>query len=259
MSHDIKKFKILKKIIGLFGFKLVDKLALQSERIIEHHSIGADDFIKSLIKDKKIKNIIQVGANDGESDDFLKSSINDETNLILLEPIKNAFLRLKENYKNFKNAKLINAAVDVNNQEKVIYTINTNFFEYYKKKYKTNDVKWLDVLSSFNKNHLIKHGIKKGHIVSYATSCITFNELISQNSFENLDLLILDVEGYDSILVENFLITVNLKPIIIFEWIHIPKKNIEYLIELLSQKKYKILKIQKDVICFPDNLNLRIY
>ena len=74
MSHDVKKNKFLKKIIGAIGYKLFDKNSVKAERIVDQFSYNAGDFLKILIKKKKIKKIIQVGANDGQSDDFLSKS-----------------------------------------------------------------------------------------------------------------------------------------------------------------------------------------
>ena len=39
MSHDFKKYKFLKKIIGLIGYKLVDKNYTKLERSLEKYTI----------------------------------------------------------------------------------------------------------------------------------------------------------------------------------------------------------------------------
>ena len=71
---------------------------IKTYRYIESSSISCADVIKLLIRKKKINNIIQIGANDGKSDDFLRSSINIDTNLLLVEPIKSAFDQLGSKY-----------------------------------------------------------------------------------------------------------------------------------------------------------------
>ena len=71
MSHDLKKFKLLKKVIGSIGYKLIDKKSSKTERFLDSSSIKVEDIIKPLIVKKQINKIIQVGANDGLSDDFL--------------------------------------------------------------------------------------------------------------------------------------------------------------------------------------------
>ena len=55
MSHDFKKYKFLKKIIGLIGYKLVDKNYTKLERSLEKYTIEVKDILKPLIKKKKNK------------------------------------------------------------------------------------------------------------------------------------------------------------------------------------------------------------
>ena len=250
MSHDINKLKFLKKIIGSIGYKLVNKNSVKTERIINNFSVKIDDILQSLVRKKKIKKIIQVGAHDGKSDDFLFKCFNDDLEALLIEPIEDAFINLEKNYKNFKNVKCLNLAVDINNQKKEIFSVNKNYYEFYKKKYKKFNVDWLSILSSFDKQHLIDHGIKKNHISSKLIECQTFNELINKYNYQELDLLIIDTEGYDFILVNNFLETINIRPIIIFEWIHFKNYEIEKLLMKLKNLNYNFLQIGRDLVCF---------
>ena len=253
MSHDVKKYKLLKKLIGLIGYKLIDKQSAQTERTVEKYSMRVENFLGSLIKRKKIKKVLQVGANDGKSDDFLFKYLNQGLDAILIEPIDNAFIALKANCETFNNVKCLNKAVDLTNNEKEIYTVDLNFKNYYQKKYNKSDIDWLNVLSSFDKNHLIKHGIKKNHIISKKISCVTFQKIISDFNYEDLDLLIVDTEGYDCVLINNFIDTINLRPLIIFEWIHAEKSQVDKLLEKLKLKDYNFLKIGRDLICYKKN------
>lgn len=253
MSHDLKANKLLKKIIGILGYKIFPKYAVKTERFIETQSLNCGDLIKLLIDKKKINHVIQVGANDGKSDDFLRSSLNEDTTVLLIEPIESAFLDLKKNYSNFTNVQFINKAIDIKKGKKKIYSVNPINYNYYKKKFKSEDVSWLTVLASFEESHLINHGVKSSHIQSTDVDCTTFNDLIRQYNFNKLDLLIIDTEGYDNILVKNFIEDTNLRPIIIFEWIHMQKDEAKNTIELLEANNYKFFKINKDLICIQNN------
>ena len=254
MSHDVKKNKLLKKILGALGFKILPKETIKTERYIESSSLNSGDFIKLLISKKKINNIIQIGANDGKSDDFLRSSINKDTNLLLVEPIKSAFDQLEKNYSSYHNVKFINKAIDVVSGKKNIFSVNPKYYDFYEKKYKSKDVSWLTVLASFHKKHLEYHGIKSNHIQSTEIDCINFKELIEQYDFRKLDLLVVDTEGYDDVLINNFIQNTDIRPIIILEWIHIKKNKAEELIELLKSNNYKFLKLNKDLICIQNDL-----
>ena len=254
MSHDVKKNKFLKKILGALGFKMFPKETIKTERFIESSSLNSGDLIKLLINKKKINNIIQIGANDGKSDDFLRTSINTDTNVLLVEPIKSAFEQLEKNYSSYKNVKFVNKAIDIKSGKREIFSVNPKYHDFYEKKYQSKDVSWLTVLASFDKNHLEYHGIKSTHIQSVEIDCINFEELIDQYNFQSLDLLVVDTEGYDEILITNFIQNTNIRPLIIFEWIHIQKNKAEDLIELLELNNYKFLKFNKDLICIQKNL-----
>ena len=252
MSHDIKKYKLLKKIVGAIGYKLIDKKSAKTERLIDNFSLKIEDILKPLIKNKKIKKIIQVGANDGKSDDFLYNCLNNDLEIILIEPIKDAFIKLKKNYESFQKVKCLNLAIDIENKNKEIFSVNKKFYKFYEKKYNDTNVEWLDVLSSFNKKHLIDHGILEKHIVSKLIECKTLSELIIQHNFQNLDLLIIDVEGYDIVLLNNFIKTINIKPMIIFEWIHAHETEVENLLIKLGNLNYKFLRIGRDLVCYQE-------
>ena len=82
--------KILKKIISAFGYKLIEKNLIQNERVInEHPSINPQGFIEELIKINNNFTLIQIGANDGVTDDFLSPIIKKKKNKsIIIKTIK---------------------------------------------------------------------------------------------------------------------------------------------------------------------------
>ncbi len=65
--------------------------------------------------------------------------------------------------------------------------------------------------------------------------------------------MLVDTEGYDDILITDFIQNTNIRPVIILEWIHIPKIKAEDLIKLLKENNYKFFKINKDLICIQNN------
>ncbi len=67
--------------------------------------------------------------------------------------------------------------------------------------------------------------------------------------------MFIDAEGYDVNIVYDFLINVDLKPIIIFEYIHADTKNLTNLMKLLEEKKYTHFAINENVLCIPIEKN----
>ena len=61
-------------------------------------------------------------------------SINKDTNLLLVEPIKVAFEKLQKNYSGYKNVKFVNKAIDTKSGKRNIFSVNPKYYEFYKKK-----------------------------------------------------------------------------------------------------------------------------
>ena len=64
--------KILKKIVNIFGYKLVEKNFIKNQRILMQKSdLTVDKVLEYMFKKKYIKHIVQVGTNDGISYDHI--------------------------------------------------------------------------------------------------------------------------------------------------------------------------------------------
>ena len=243
MSHDFKKFKLLRKIANLFGFKLVEKNFIKNMIEAEINSIKVEIFVDKIIKQNGFKKLIQIGSNDGIIDDFIKKII-EKNNLsgLLVEPAPEPFRKLKENYKKLENISLINKAMDKNNSNKDFYIVDVTFQDKYHKN--------ISVLSSFNKDHLIKWGVNKKHIKTIEVECINWHNLLEDFNFQDVEIVCIDTEGYDHILIENLINETKVRPVIVFEWVNIPNDEFKKILILLKKSGYEFLKFQKDIICY---------
>tara|TARA_B110000240_G_scaffold158593_1_gene176734 strand:- start:897 stop:1652 length:756 start_codon:yes stop_codon:yes gene_type:complete len=238
--------KLLKKISGFFGYKLVDKNYIKNNRIIENTTyLTIDKILNFLFSDKKINYLIQIGANDGLRFDILNKYIKRyNTKSILVEPIKKSFHDLMENYKDYNNIIFENVAISVNDQITHLYKIDHSKEE----KYKSEHFKGI---MSFDKNHLIKHGVKKNDIVKEVVESTSIDNLIKKYKIDIVDLLFVDAEGYDADIIEDFLRTSLMRPIIIFEYLHVPNKKFKDLVNSFNKKKYLFFSLNENLICFP--------
>ena len=239
--------KILKKIAGIYGYKLVDKNYIKNNRTIEDSTyLTINKLLNSLFSYKKINCLIQIGANDGLRFDILNQYIKKyKIKSILVEPIKKTFDDLVENYKNYNNVIFENVAISVNNQISHLYKIDHSKEE----KYKSEHFKGI---MSFDKGHLIKHGVKKNDIVKEEVKSISINNLIKKHKLNKVDLLFVDAEGYDADIIEDFLKTSLMRPIIIFEYLHVSNKKFKDLVDSLNNKKYFFFSLNENMVCFPE-------
>ena len=107
-------------------------------------------------------------------------------------------------------------------------------------------------ISSFNYEHLIKHGVKKKDIIKQRANSLTMSELLIKHKFDSFDLLFVDAEGYDGAIINDFLINNTIRPYIIFEYIHINNKTFEILIDNFKNFNYLFISINENIICIPN-------
>ena len=244
--------KILKKICGLFGYRLIDKTFFKNNRLISSYSaLSIKKILSDLFKQNLINSIVQIGANDGVRFDDLNEFINRyKVKSLLVEPIKDNFEQLKNKYNNSDFVNLENSAISIDNQISFLYKVDNQYLSLYDDH--------IIGITSFDKKHLLKHGVKNNHIIKETVNSITINELLKKYSIDKLDLLYIDTEGYDGKIVIDFLSKTDLDSIIIFEFIHIDNSIFEKLLLKLQKLNYKVFSINENVICLPASKNIGI-
>jgi len=245
--------KVLKKFCGIFGYKLLPKSYIKNKNFLsELSSLKLEKIILNLVEKKVINSLIQIGANDGRSHDHLHNVIKQfRLESLLLEPIKKYFLDLQNNYSNYENVRLENSALSINNEILFLYKVNPEYFN----KYGTLS----SGISSFYKEHLLKHGIKEKHIIQEKVNQISFYELLKKYSISSFDLLLIDAEGYDCHIVNDFFLKVKkIRPIIIFEWSHIKNSEFENTLKQLIKNNYFFFSLGDDIFSFPIEKNISL-
>jgi FkbM family methyltransferase len=201
----------------------------------------------------KTFNIIQVGANDGVRNDHLYEFINKNNNIngFLIEPIPFIFEKLKENYKNNKNnLSFLNFAIFNNDSEISMYKIDEKYHDEIRKFYKNQESY---AITSIYKEHIhnflltrnekyFKNKNIDNYVSSFKVKTKSFKSIIKENDIKNINLLQIDVEGYDCKLLKNFFDTINIEPDVInFEHKHSNKGDYLKIKEVLEKKGYNLL------------------
>ena len=237
--------KLFKKIIGSFGYKLIEKDTIKNERLISKKSfLKIDNLLNTIFQKKKISRLIQIGANDGQRFDLLNFYIKKyQCNSLLVEPIKENFNRLIINYKDLDFIIFENSAISVNNDIQKLYKVSSKYIKNYDKH--------IPGITSFDKKHLIKHGVKNRHIISENVSSIKIADLIIKHNFNSPDLLFIDAEGYDGKIAIDFLLSTSFRPLIILEFIHIKNDTFKDLITILEKENYLLFSVDENLFCYP--------
>ena len=70
------------------------------------------NFVNDYISKNKLKNVIQIGGNDGQQDDFVRKLIDThDLSAYILEPIEEYFLELSKSYSDNKKVQTFNFAI----------------------------------------------------------------------------------------------------------------------------------------------------
>lgn len=201
-------------------------------------------------------NIIQVGANDGVTNDPLNQWVNNNlglNNIMLIEPQVDVFESLKLNYAKHPSASFFNCAVGPTGHLK-LYRIAKQFNQLYRGITASG-------ITSFNRDYVLSK-IKKNLDISDDANSEDFLEELNvemlpliklienqPNFSQGVDFLQIDTEGFDDVVIYNSNID-TLKPSAInFEFIHLDETKVKKLYQYLVRRKYKLIQWSSEDCC----------
>lgn len=199
---------------------------------------------------------IQIGANDGIFNDPLYNFIvtnHKKVKGISIEPIKDYYEELKNNYKKFPNIITLNAAIHNSETEMPIYRVDRE-----KHSGVSENVKGI---ASFKREHL--SGFKSEDIIKEVVQCLSFSDLIKMYHIEEIDLLQIDTEGYDSEIILNIDFNLIRPQIIHFE--HglsdriMTQEKFLNVTEILHNNEYEIWLDSYDATAYQRNIFFDFY
>jgi FkbM family methyltransferase len=231
--------RILKNIAEKLGYtirstKFTPRHFVKDENILK---ITFDHVLAHYMANKKTPDeffFIQIGAFDGfECDPLYKFIIKHSWQGVMLEPQPAAFEKLSQLHRERNAIKLVNAAISSERKRSNFYVLEGDELP-----------AWAQGMASFDKENIIKHndilpGIEK-FVKATEIDCITFENLFNQFSITHLDLLQIDTESFDAEVIYMFPFE-KIKPgIIHFESKHLPKQQLEKLLDHLIAMNYLI-------------------
>lgn len=162
------------------------------------------------------KTIIQIGSHVGNTcNDPIFNIVDNNTKLILVEPVPFLFEQLKKNYTNKfgnnQNIFFINKAVS-NFIGEIEMTIPSEKNDFSKLPF------WASQLASVNPNHALGH-ISNLLVEKINVKTTTLNQLVKEYNINKIDLLHTDTEGHDYTILMNYNFEIKPKEII-FEHKH---------------------------------------
>jgi FkbM family methyltransferase len=154
-------------------------------------------FFKAYIPDLLESNpdffFVQVGAHDGVGMDPLRQSIlAHHLRGLLIEPLPDAFSRLRENYRSEPQLLFENVAIGD----------DPGHIPFYRARSGEGGEKW-QVLASFDRGHLTKHGVPPACIEEIRVEVDTLPSVLRKRQIQHVTLLQIDAEGQDYQIVKS--------------------------------------------------------
>lgn len=209
---------------------------------------SSQNILEKNFPEKTSFNFIQVGANDGISFDFLYDFVTKRNPQgVVIEPVKDYFNELKQNYKNYPNIIKINKAVHSSQKEVEINRISPKAVDKYPD--------WVKGIASLDAEHHKKVDIDSNDIIKEEVIADTLMNIINQNlSNKKLDYFQIDTEGFDYEVIKMIDFECVKPGILKFESVHLKNAERADLEILLKNKGYYIFKELGDSVV----VNLKI-
>lgn len=228
-NYTIIALSLISKRLG--RGKYFRKKIFSSKNILEKNYQIKSDF-----------SFLQVGANDGISFDFLYDFVvKRNSSGIVIEPVKEYFDELYNNYKNHSAIIKINKAVHKNKKRVTIYKVDLAKINYYPE--------WVKGIASFNISNITKFGfINKDHIQKEVVLADKLMNLINSYNVSYFDYFQIDTEGYDYEIIKMFDFKIFKPNLIKAEFINLNDIEKKLMRKILKNNGYYVFQEGLDIV-----------
>lgn len=171
---------------------------------------------------------------------------------ILVEPQEKVFRKLKVSCENKQGLIFENMAISDQKEERDFYFINPE---------NGKAPPWSEQLSSFNR--AIPAAVLKDYpsakVISKKVKCIDFDSLMAKHNLDNIDLLMMDIEGYDAFILDTIDFEKWQPDLIVFEHCHLNDLEIRQTDKKLELYNYQVCKLGFNTIGFKKGIGLDQY
>ena len=251
--------KLLRQLFSIFGINV----SKNSPELIRNRNKNIDidfdfvlaDYLLGRGKKRGVK-IIQIGAYDGCTSDELYPYIkNFEWNGLLVEPQKKYFKRLKKTYEGESGINFLQAAVAHNRGRKTLYTIKNPESE--------GMPPIAPRIASFDKKTILSHKDKIPNIESKIketkVKSLPLMDMIEEYSIKDVEILQIDVEGFDSEVIKMIDFSKIYPSIVRFEHKHLSRKEHSSAIKKLLKNGYDVAEEPGNTIAYNRNIKINTH
>lgn len=243
---------LLKKTIkGVLGEKSKPYVYLYYKFYHKTSFPSMDHFVNEYSKVNPNTFFVQVGANEGSTEDPLYRQIRLKNwRGILIEPLKNEFEVLKNNYKDCNDLIFENVAISQKEELKPFYYVDNT---------QEGVPFWVTKLSSFDRSipEQVLETVPEAKIKSFDVRCTTLEHLLEKNNVSKVDLLFIDTEGFDYEILKTVNFDKVVPSVVIYESRHLSDEDHASSIAMLKKLGYDIYRAEHDTVAFRDTPKMK--
>jgi len=175
--------------------------------------------------------LVQIGACDGTAGDPISQFVRRGVmRAVLVEPVEAHFCELEKTYAGVAGVSLVQAAIAHEDGVATMYRA--------RKAGRWETDEWVGQVTSFDPQHLTKHGVKPDEIEAIDVPAISLDSLLKQFEIEQLDFLQVDAEGFDAEVVKMALALPQTPSVINFERVHLTVADLKEVFGMLQSHGY---------------------
>lgn len=201
---------------------------------------------------------VEVGANDGDQHDHIAALIRGHSwRGVMVEPVPYVFARLRENYGDLERVTLENAAIADADGARPFYHLApvADHVE-------EGLPQWYDGIGSFSRAAVADHvrlipDIEQ-RLVETGVTCLTFTSLCARHGLTEVDLVVVDTEGYDHEIIRSIDFTRFRPALVVYEHYHLPIDKLEYTRGLMHASGYDTMPEGFDTWCLRRDADPRL-
>jgi len=199
--------------------------------------------LEQLSKHKGPLKFIQIGANDGIRFDGLYEFVTSHRCVgIVVEPLPDLWEKLRSNYSDYPDIVPIKKAIHGSARLTQIYRVSPGDMG--------SLPDWTRGIASFNKEHLLLHGVPAERIVSEDVECIPLMQLLAETNCLDADFIQIDAEGFD-IAIMRMMDFARFKPELIkYEHKNAPLEDQHEIEAALRRQGYKVRRHRGDTVAW---------
>ena len=210
-------------------------------------------FVTQYARLKQEVTFMQIGANEGSTEDPLYPHIRLRNwRGILVEPQAKEFEQLKINHKHSPQLIFEQVAISNSSSSQEFYYIDQQ---------QGNVPNWVSKLSSFDRNITaqVLEVFPEATIASDIIECTTVMALLEKHNIQQLDLMLIDTEGYDYEIIKTVDWQVVQPEVIVYEHRHLSESDLAESRQLFRDLNYDLFLDEYDTIAFKQEALKALY